>query len=400
MEGHASPLAPRVNAKRPFAGFAENSRQVSILAIVEFKFGERENLQAGIKPSHGPFLTTQQRQPMAKPQKIEPEFIAIDVPITFEKMLTTGSTLLDLAISGTKVRGGGLPKGIMIEVFGPESVGKTAIIGETIAAAQNKGGDAKVADPEGRFSVEYQKLFGMDLGEKQYTRPDTVWEMFDAYDEFRPADGGPVHVFACDSLAALSTEMEMKDRDKMGMKRAKDFSEGFRKYARRIADSDGIFLCSNQIREADGSITTPGGRAIRFYASLRIELKYGFPTSRVMRTRKVKIGGGKEKEHQLQVGIISLARVKKSSIDRPFREAPLYIEFDYGVDDVRANLQWLKDTTGDTRYGVGKATAQGLDKAIQKIEDGDFEDDLRNHVIDLWEELMESFEIDRKPKRR
>lgn len=336
---------------------------------------------------------------MPKPQKIEPEFVPIDVPITFDRMLSTGSTLLDLSISGRKVRGGGLPRGIMVEVSGVESTGKTAIVGEIISAAKNKDGSAKVCDPEGRFSVEYQKTFGIQLKENEYSRPDTVWEMFDLYDAFKPKGSTGLHIFACDSLAALSTEMEMKNRDKMGMKRAKDFSEGFRKYARRIADSDGIFLCSNQVRESDGHLITPGGRAIRFYASLRIQLTRGYPSWKVMRNRKIKLGG-KEKEHSLQVGVISQARIIKSSIDAPFREAPLYIEFGYGVDDVRANLQWLKDMLGTTTYGLGNTAAKGLDKAIQKIEDADMEDELRDTVIDTWDELMDNFEIDRKPKRR
>ncbi len=339
---------------------------------------------------------------MPKPQKIEPEFISIEQTITYDKMLSTGSTLLDLAISGTRVRGGGIPKGIMVEVFGPESVGKTAIVGEVIANAKNKGGEAKVCDPEGRFSTEYQHIFDFDLTDEEYCRPDTVWEMFDAYAKFKPTNNENLHVFACDSLAALSTEMEMKDRDKMGMKRAKDFSEGFRKYARRIANSNGVFLCSNQIREGDGgTIITPGGRAIRFYASLRIELKYGYPTRRIMRTRNMKLGGNeKAQEHQLPVGTIGVARIIKSSIDRPFREAPIYIEFEYGIDDVRGNLQWLKDVTGGTRYGIGKHTAQSMDKAIKKVEIADAEGDLRTVVIDTWEEMMANFGSDRKPKTR
>lgn len=338
---------------------------------------------------------------MPRPQRAEPEFVAVDVPISFERMLPTGSTLLDLEISGRKVRGGGLPKGIMIEVSGIESVGKTAIIGEVIAAAQNRGGDAKVCDPEGRFSIEYQHMFGMDLSEGHYTRPDTVREMFGAYDKFRPKGGKGLHVFACDSFAALSTEMEIKEQDKMGMKRAKDFSEGFRKYARRIAGSDGIFMWSNQVRESETGLTTPGGRAIRFYASLRIQLRREYSGWKIMRKRKIKVRGGKESlEHTLQIGIVSTARVIKSSIDRPFGEAPIYIEFGYGVDDTRANLQWLKDVTGGGVYGIGKTTASSMDKAIRRIEDADKEGDLRNIVIDTWGEIMDNFEVDRKPKGR
>ncbi len=322
--------------------------------------------------------------------------VRLDKPVTFKRTLSTGSTLLDLAISGTRVRGGGVPPGIMVEIFGVESTGKTAVMAEICACAQSRGGEASVADSESRFDEEYKRIYGVELDVDHYSRPDTVEKLFELYDKFRPEAEG-ISVFAADSLAALSTEREMESEDKMGMLRAKKFSEGLRKYARRIAQDERLLVCTNQVRDGDHGVKTIGGKAVGFYASLRIQLKRGYPKWRVNRERKLTNG----KSVELQVGIISEAIIMKSSIDKPFREAPIYIDFGYGIDDIRANLHWLKDMTKDTSYGLDKATrAQSLDKAIQKIEDNGRAPDLKWAVVDLWEEVQELFEIDRKPKER
>ena len=322
-----------------------------------------------------------------------------DKPIAFNRVLSTGSTLLDLAISGTRTRGGGVPGGLIMEVSGKASTGKTAILAETMSSAQQLKGVAHINDPEGRFDAEYQRIYQVALDKRHYERPDTVTEMFALYNKFKPDCKG-LSVFATDSLAALSTDLGMSDKgDKMGMRRAKEFSEGMNKYSRKIhGDQDVLFLCSNQVRDSDHGTVATGGWAVKFYASLRIEVKRGYPTWRVMRTRTLSSGTKVEQ----WVAIISEATVIKSSVDIPFRSAPLYIDFGYGMDDVRANLQWYKDMTNPKgSYGFNKATsAASMDKAIQKIEDGNFENDLKWEVVDLWEEIQEMFQIDRKKKTR
>lgn len=325
---------------------------------------------------------------------------SVDKPIAFDRVLSTGSTLLDLAISGTRIRGGGIPGGIFVEISGKSSTGKTALLAEVCANAQHKSpkGEAEINDPEGRFDAEYKRIYQVDLKKDRYNRPDTVTEVFKLYDKFKPTAKG-LNVFATDSLAALSTELEMAKEDKMGMRRAKEFSAGFRKFARKIHNNkDVLFICSNQIRDTDHGTDTTGGWAVKFYASLRIEVKRGYPKWKVERTRTLSSGT----EVTQQVAIISEAKVIKSSLDIPFRTAPLYIDFGYGVDDVRANLQWLKEMTNPKgNYGFNKATsAASMDKAIQKIEDGDFERDLKWEVVDVWEEIQELFVIDRKQKER
>ena len=345
----------------------------------------------------------------------DPEFDPVerDKPISFDRAISTGSTLLDLAISGERIRGGGIPGGVMVEVFGPESVGKTALLAEVMTSAQRKSppGEIHIDDPEGRFSLEHSRIYGMDFPERDYNRPDTVDLMFDGFERFgkriaQLEDAG-ISVYAADSLAALSTKQEMEDEDLRGQERAKRFSSGLRKHTRRIHQGDLIFLCSNQVRETDTGLTTPGGRAIRFYSDFRLSITRPYSKWRVERTaklrRKVVVGGKevmKEKEITQQIGIISGVRVIKSSEAIPFREANIFIEFGYGFDDVRGNLQWLKEMTMESTYGLGKARAVGMDQAIQKIEDNDLESDLKNEVIDLWEEIQEKFKIDRKRKER
>ncbi len=321
-----------------------------------------------------------------------------DKPVAFDRVLTTGSTLLDLAISGTRVRGGGLPGGIFVEVSGRSSTGKTAILAEVCAGAQRRKGEVEINDPEGRFDAEYKRIYQVALRKDGYKRPDTVTEVFASYDKFKPESRG-ISVFACDSLAALSTDLELGPKgDKMGQRRAKEFSQELRKSTRKIHNNpDVLFICSNQVRDSDHGLKTTGGHAVGFYASIRIVLSKGYPKWRVERTRTLPSG----KEVSQQVAIISEAEIIKSSIDIPFRSAPIYIDFGYGVDNVRANLQWLKDMTKSGAYGFNKATnANSMDKAIQKVEDGDFETDLKWVVVDLWEEIQELFTIDRKPKDR
>lgn len=324
-------------------------------------------------------------------------------PVNFNQTLSTGSTLLDLAISGGRKEGGGIPGGKMVEVFGPESVGKTAILAEIAASTQHKKkpGDVLFLDPESRLDEDYARIYGMKIPKDKYFQPDTVSQMFELYEDFQPDEKKfpGISVIAADSLAALSTDMEMEDEDKMGMRRAKEFSQGLRKFARLIAQPNRMLVCSNQMREGtSGRAKTPGGYAIRHYSSLRIQINQGYPKWRVTRTRKTRSGTEVDKV----VGVISQCYVIKSSLDAPYREAPIYIIFDYGIDDVRGNLKWIKDMTKATVYdGLGIIQhASFMEKAIERIEEQELENKLRDEVIGLWNEIEDSFEIDRPRKSR
>ena len=314
-------------------------------------------------------------------------------------VLSTGCTLLDLNISGGRLRGGGIPGGIVIEIFGPSQTGKTAILAEICASAQSKGGDVQFNDPEARLDKEYSRIYGMELEKKNYDRPNTVSKVFENIRNWKPEGReGSIHVAANDSLAALSTDLEMDndEGDKRGQKRAKEFSEGLRKTCRIIAENNWIIPCTNQIRQGERGAITPGGEAIKFYSSLRLSLKPSFPSYKL--EKKIKTSYGSEVEKV--IGVRTECTIVKSSIDDPWRECTIYIIFNYGIDDIRGNLQYVKDILKLSSYKAIDKSFRGMDQAIEYIENNSLQNKLKEEVINLWEEVESKFKVERKRKER
>lgn len=318
-------------------------------------------------------------------------------------MIHTGSTLLDLAISGGRIRGGGIPGGIFIEVSGPSSAGKTVVLCELAGDVQRRGGAVQFHDPEARLNTQFAKIFDFTIDKKELYTPDTVVEVFQAIRKWEPVPDNKKFVNATfiDSLAALSTELEMGDDkgDRMGMKRAKDFSQELRRTCRIVTKNNMLMVCSNQVRvNTDAGLygpkyTTPGGEAIAFYASLRLRASQ---PQKVY--KKLKLYG---KERKRAIGVETIFEVAKSSIWKPYRTAPVIINFDYGIDDIRANLQFIKEYSKYTTYTLGgESLHKELERAIAMIEEDELEDQLKEEVIDLWEAVEEKFNTERKPKQR
>lgn len=314
-------------------------------------------------------------------------------------MLSTGSTLVDLAITGGRIRGGGIPTGgIVVEIFGPNSSGKTVFLCEMAGEVQRKGGIPKFNDPENRLNKEFAKLFDFYLKTEDYSNPDTVTQVFEGIKNW-DTDPKVINALFTDSLAALSTDMEMEKEDKMGMRRAKELSEGLRKTCRIMPKKNINLFVSNQVRiNQDGGqyspkYKTPGGEAVGFYASIRL-----FFQNPQKIYNKIKYKG---KEIKRAIGVKTDVYVFKNSTWKPYRSAPLYIIFDYGIDDVRANLQFIKDYTSNTIYTVnGISLDKSLEKSIRMVEDQDLEDELKEQVIDLWELIESKFSSERKKKKR
>lgn len=339
-------------------------------------------------------MALKKRKEIKKPSKEEQNFeikTGTLLPRPTDHIISTGSTLLDLAISGGRTKGGGLPGGILVEIFGESASGKTALLVDICASAQEDGGKVRFLDPEARLDKEYAEVYGMHLSKDDYHRPNTVTEMFQHIEEW-DTDPNVINVIGADSLAALSTNLELEKGDKMGMRRAKEFSEGLRKLCRGIADENKLILCSNQVRQGDHGAVTPGGKGIPFYASLRIKIRQANKIE-----KKKKLHG---KQISKIIGIDSECEIIKNSLDDPFRKAPIRILFSHGIDDVGANLQWLKTTLGLTKYRAIDAEYMSLDQAAAYIEKNDYEDKLRQEVIDLFMEIEESFKIKRKKKKR
>ena len=323
-------------------------------------------------------------------------------------MISTGSTVLDLEISGGVVRGGGIPSGILVEVFGPSQTGKSVLLSEIAGNIQNAGGDVLFADPESRLNDQFSKLFGLDVNDLDYMIPNTVTELFTELRKWKPASAkhdsvpeGTVNGIFADSIAALSTDLELENAegDKYGMRRAKELSQELRKTCRMIKDLDYLMICSNQVRVNIGAgpygqkYTTPGGLAMEFYSSLRLRL------SKVKELKRKGKVYGKDKERPM--GVETKVKVVKSSVWRPSGEVVLTILWDYGIDDIRDNLQYIKSTTGDTVYRIGDMKlGRGLNNAIKDVEDDDLDDKLKEAVINLWEEVEDGFSSDRREKKR
>lgn len=336
-----------------------------------------------------------QRHIVEEKNKLKKKRTRITVPV-----ISTGSTLLDLAISGGMVRGGGMPGGILVEIFGPSGSGKTVLLCEIAGAVQRAGGKIMFQDPEGRLNKQYATIFGAEITNDLYHMPNTVTELFSKTREFEGTNGKINGVFA-DSLAALSTELEMgsDEGDKMGARRAKEFSEQLRRTCRVLATNGHLMVCSNQIRENIGAgifatkYKSPGGEAIGFYSSLR--LRFSVPKKI---KAKAKIAG---KDIEKIIGVETEIEVFKSSIWKPFRKALVTILFDYGVDDIRQNLQYVKDHTSNNMYMVfDRKLSRSIDKAIQIIEEENLEHQLKEQVIALWEMIESEFKQERKQKQR
>ena len=314
------------------------------------------------------------------------------------KIVSTGSTLLDLAVSGGRVRGGGIPVGILVEIFGPSGTGKTTFLCELAGAVQRKGGGIQFRDPEGRLNDEFAKIFDFYPEQVEKSMPNTVPQVFQPIREWQPESDGPNAVFA-DSLAALSTDAELDDNDAYGMRRAKEFSEECRKTCRILSQNNWLMVCSNQVRVNVGAGTfqekykSPGGEAISFYSSLRLKTR---SNGKIKQKRTIK---GKEVERV--IGVSVMVQVYKSSVWKPYREAEVPIIFDYGIDDVRANLQFVKQYTDKNIYGIrDRDLDNSLEKAITKIEDQNLERELQEETIEVWHEIESKFETERKPKKR
>lgn len=317
-----------------------------------------------------------------------------------EQMISTGSTLLDLAISGGRVRGGGLPGGIMVEIFGPSGSGKTVLLCEIAGDVQRKNGDVFFHDPEARLNKQFAAMFDLDTTTMNYSTPDTIPEVFKSIREWNPKNSGKLNAIVADSLAALSTNLEMDNDsgDKMGMRRAKEFSEELRKTARILTKNNYLLVTSNQVRintdagQWGQKYVSPGGEAIGFYSSVRLRISLLEKIKKI-----VKIGG---KDVKKIVGITSHVIVHKNSVWAPYREADVSIIFDYGVDDIRENLKFIKKYKGGSWYTLnGENLSNSLEKAIRIVEHKELVDALREEVIDLWLEIEKKFESGRKKRR-
>jgi recombination protein RecA len=263
--------------------------------------------------------------------------------------ISTGSIGLDLAIGGR-----GLPRGRVIEVYGPESSGKTTLTLHVVANAQKAGGVAAFIDAEHALDPQYARRLGVDLDALLISQPDHGEQALDICETL--VRSGALDVIVVDSVAALvpKAEIEGEMGDQFVGLQARLMSQALRKLTALVAKSRTTLVFINQIREKIGVMfgspeTTTGGRALKFYSSVRIDI------------RRI----GQIKEGEVPVGARTKATVVKNKIAPPFRKVEFDILFHQGINQTGELLdmgvdQGVLRRTGtwvsfkDTRLGQGR----------------------------------------------
>ena len=278
--------------------------------------------------------------------------------------IPTGSLALDLALGI-----GGLPKGRIIEIYGPESSGKTTLALHVAAEAQKRGGEVAFIDAEHALDPTYARALGVDIDSMLISQPDTGEQGLEICEAL--VRSGAIDVVVVDSVAALTPRAEIEGDmgdSHVGLL-ARLMSQALRKLAGSIAKTNCIVIFINQLREKVGVVygnpeVTTGGRALKFYASVRIDVR---------RVETLKAGGE-------IIGNRTRAKVVKNKMAPPFREAEFDIMYGEGIsllgelldlgvklDLVQKSGSWF--AMGETRLGQGRDAAKQYLKDNPQVAD-------------------------------
>jgi len=294
-----------------------------------------------------------------------------------EKMesISTGSVGLDYALGV-----GGLPKGRIVEIFGPESSGKTTLALHVVAEAQKKGGIAAFIDAEHAFDRFYAAKLGVDVENLLISQPDYGEQALEIAENL--IRSGAIDVIVIDSVAALTPKSELEGEmgdSKMGLQ-ARLMSQAMRKLTATINKTGAVCIFINQLREKIGVMfgnpeTTTGGNALKFYSSIRIDIR--------------KVSQIKDGENVL--GSRVKVKVVKNKVAPPFRKAEFDILYGEGISrtgeivDLGVETGVIKKSGSWFSYGESKL-AQGRDAVKRLLEDNpELEEELATKIFEALE---------------
>ena len=271
--------------------------------------------------------------------------------------ISSGAMTLDLAL------GGGLPKGRIIEIYGPESSGKTTLALHAIAEIQKAGGVAAFVDAEHALDPNYSAILGVDIENLLIAQPDTGEAGLEIVDQL--VRSAAVDIVVVDSVAALTPKAEIEGEmgeTQIGLQ-ARLMSHALRKVAGNIGKSGCTVIFLNQLRQKIGVTygnpeTTTGGNALKFYASVRLDIR------RIQTLKK-----GTE-----EYGIRAKVKVAKNKVAPPFRNAEFDIIFGKGISQLGCLVDLAEQTEIVNRRGAwysynGENVSQGRDNLIKYLEE-------------------------------
>ena len=302
--------------------------------------------------------------------------------------ISTGSLALDIALGI-----GGIPKGRIIEIFGPESSGKTTLALHAIAEAQKAGGEAAFIDAEHALDPVYAKNLGVDIDNLIVSQPDTGEQALEIAEAL--VRSGAIDIIVVDSVAALVPKAEI-DGDMgdahVGLQ-ARLMSQGLRKLAGAINKTNCIILFINQLREKVGIMfgnpeTTPGGRALKFFSSVRLDIR---------RVENIKQDGA-------VIGSRTRVKIVKNKVAPPFREAEFDIIYGKGISksgnilDLAVDLNIIEKSGSWFSYN-GERIGQGRENIKKLLEsDEKMMNEIEKKIRDNFNKAFENALAEDAPK--
>ena len=281
-----------------------------------------------------------------------------DRPEAIVPAISTGSISFDAALGI-----GGFPRGRVVEIFGPESSGKTTLALHAIAQAQKLGGSAAFIDAEHAMDAKYAKMLGVNTDELLVSQPDSGEQALEIAEVL--VRSGAIDILVVDSVAALvpRAELEGEMGDSLPGLQARLMSQALRKLTAIVSKSNTCLVFINQIREKIGVMfgnpeTTTGGRALKFYASIRVDI------------RRI----GSIKEGEAVVGNRTRVKIVKNKLAPPFREAEFDILYNQGISyegdlvDLAVDKKLIEKSGAWFSY-KGERLGQGRENAKQFIRE-------------------------------